>query len=616
MYCVAGIRDTVTIQQNSLQSLLFPEIPLKPGENIILSDLERDSYEKLARKTPITLWPNQVRKIVLYNSLAQPREQLIQVRTNTSNVKIVDNEGNDVVYQINPVWDTSESNTKLWIAADEFEVVFIAKLKELSLTTYSLMYSDQNEAKLATIYCNKCHRKASIITNTDSTIQKQNEVLKSKFKIKTIPTGDIQLENHKFKILFNGNTGFMKSVTRKHSPKIMQCGIQFAAYRSAQFHSGAYLFMPDPNERDIEKDVLQQYKDQMSIIIASGAVSSEITVIYGPFLVHSVAIYHLEDSVLADGIYTESTVDFENPPKNRETELFMRIISDVQNGETPEFYTDQNGFQIQKRVKVEKIGIEGNYFPITTMAYIQDDNVRLSLLTDHAQGASSWQPGFLEVMLDRRTLYDDSRGMGEGLVDNRKTVNKFWILIEDVAQLKGDKKGQSKRFENSDDTFEKGEVVRSFNVPTEPLEAAKPESYPRASLFANQLSNGLNYPVGIFIVDHEYQETVPKRFELLGGQFPCDTHLMTLRTQPDSVYSQFPSSSALLVVHRQGYDCAVSRNFSCTLSKFESGLKHVQIKEIQAKTLTGIDNLPDNVKQLSDIYIEPMTLKTFNMTFV
>jgi alpha-mannosidase len=611
-----GIRDTVSIQQNSLQSLLFPKIPIKPGESIVLSDLERDSYEKLPRKTPIPVWTKQERKIVLYNSLAQPREQLVQVRTNTSNVKIVDSEGNDVAFQVNPVWDTSEGNTKLWIAADEFEVVFIAELKELSITTYGLVYTEESESKLATIYCNKCHRKASVVTNTDSTIQKQSEVLKSKFKIKNIPPGDIQLENHKFKILFNGNTGFMKTVTRKHSPKIMQCGIQFAAYRSAQFHSGAYLFMPDPNERDIEKDVLQQYKDQMSIIITSGPVSSEITVVYGPFLVHSVTIYHLEKSSLADGIYIESTVDFENPPKNRETELFMRVVSDVQNGEPPEFYTDQNGFQIQKRTKVEKIGIEGNYFPITTMAYIQDDNIRLSLLTDHAQGAASWQPGFLEVMLDRRTLYDDSRGMGEGLVDNKKTVNKFWLLIEDVVHLKSDKKGHPRRFENSDDTFEKGDVIRSFNVPTDPAEPAKLESYSIPSLYANQMSNILNYPAGIFILDHEHQKNVDKNMQLISKQFPCDTHLMTLRTQPDSVYSQFPSSSALLVLHRQGYDCAVSSNFTCNLSKFESAFEHVVVKEIQAKSLTGIDNLPDNIQQLSDIYVESMTLKTFNMTFV
>lgn len=611
-----GIRDTVSIQQNSLQSLLFPKLPLKAGESVVLSDLERDSYEKLPRKTPINLWPKQERRIVLYNSLAQIREQLVQVRVNTSNVKVSDIQGGDVAFQINPVWDTSESNTKLWIAADEYEVIFVAKLNALSITTFKVFYSEETSSRMATIYCNKCHRKAAILTNTDSTVQKSPEILKSKFKIKNIPTGDIQLENHKFKILFNGNTGFMKTVTRKHSPKIMQCGVQFAAYRSAQFHSGAYLFMPDPNERDIEKDVLQQYKDQMSIIITSGSVSSEITVIYGPFLVHSTAIYHSEDSSFADAISLESTVDFESPPKNRETELFMRIVSDVQNGEPPEFYTDQNGFQIQKRVKVEKIGVEGNYYPITTMAFIQDENIRLSLLTDHAQGAASWQPGFLEVMLDRRTLYDDSRGMGEGLVDNRKTVNRFWLLIEDVIPIKNSRKVHNKRFENSDDTFEKGDVVRNFNQPTDPIEPLKQESYTIPSLYANQMSNILNYPIGIFILDSEHHDGVEKDFTLIDQSFPCDTHLLTLRTQPDSVYSQFPSSSALLVLHRQAYDCAVHSNYTCSSSKLDSEFQFVKVKEIQSKTLTGIDNLGENVQFLSDISIEPMTLKTFNMTFV
>lgn len=295
---------------------------------------------------------------------------------------------------------------KLWVAADEFEVVFIAKLPELSVTLFSLVYDQSTSDKLATIYCKKCQRKTTIISDNNI----KTEVLKSSFNIKDIPPGDIQLENNKFKVLFNGNTGFMKTVTRKHNPKIMQCGIQFAAYRSAQFHSGAYLFMPDPNERDYEKDVLQQYKDQKSIVITTGPVSTKIAVSYGPFLHHKVTIYLVENSTLSNGIFIENTVDFESPPKNRETELFMRIISDVQNGEPPEFYTDLNGFSMQKRIKVERIGLEGNYFPITSMAYIEDNNVRLSLLTNHAQGAASWQPGFLEVMLDRRTLYDDSRG--------------------------------------------------------------------------------------------------------------------------------------------------------------------------------------------------------------
>lgn len=331
---------------------------------------------------------------------------------------------------------------------------------------------------------------------------------------------------------------------------------------------------------------------------------------------HTVTIYLVENSTLTNAISIENTVDFENPPKNRETELFMRIVSDIQNGEPPEFYSDLNGFNMQRRIKVDKIGLEGNYFPITSMAYIQDNNVRLNLLTNHAQGVASWQPGFLEVMLDRRTLYDDSRGMGEGLVDNRKTVTKYWLLIEDISQVKTENTAQQKRFENSDDTFEKGDIVRSFNIPTEPVESVKQESFSRPSLYANHLSNLLNYPAGIFIVDPEHQVNVNKSFKFMNKPLPCDVHLLTLRTQPDAVYSQFPSSSALMVLHRQGYDCAVNSNYSCDVHKFDKDIsfEFINVKDIDLKSLTGVETL-SNLQSLSDVYIEPMSLKTLNVTF-
>ncbi|KAG5878957.1 hypothetical protein JTB14_036539 [Gonioctena quinquepunctata] len=606
-----GLRDTTNIQQNALKSLVFPNIPIKSGQNLILSDLERESFEKLPKKTPLQIGSigiNQTQKVLIYNSLSRPQEHVIQLRVNTDNVKVTDSEGNDILYQINPVWDTSDL-TKLWIAADEFEVVFISRLPELSVTTFHLVYAQANDNKFAIVYCKKCQNETKLVHNGNDMKSKQ---LKSKFVIKDLPPADIQLENNKFQILFNGNTGFMKSVTRKHNPKIMQCGLQFAAYKSAQFHSGAYLFMPDPNEREYEKDVLEQYKDQKVVVITAGPVSTEITVIYGPFLMHTVTVY--QNSTLSNGIAIENIVDFENPPKNRETELFMRIISDVQNGEPPEFYTDLSGFNMQKRVKVERIGLEGNYFPTTTMAYIEDNNLRLSLLTNHAQGAASWQPGFLEVMLDRRTLYDDSRGMGEGLVDNRKTSSKYWLLIEDISKVKAEYKQQDKRFDT--DVFEKGEVMRSFNLPTESAEPAKQDAFSRPSLFANHMSNLLNYPAGVFFVDPEYQTSVNHSFKLLNKPTPCDVHLLTLRTQPDAVYSQFPSSSALMVVHRQGYDCAVSSNFSCDIHRFDkdTSFEFVSVKDIELKSLTGLDTFY-SLQSLGEIYVEPMSLKTLNVTF-
>nr|XP_022907200.1 alpha-mannosidase 2 [Onthophagus taurus] len=591
-----SIHDTVKLQQLCLESLLFGGYQKKPNKNAILSDIEIDSYEKLPKKTIINVGKDLIKRLVLFNSLAQDQEHIVQVRITSPKVKVTDEHGKEVLIQVNPVWNSTESNTRLTIVENEYELFFIAKIPALTVVTYNVTYSE-SASNLATIYCNKCHLK-DFSDNYDQNIVITPQYLPSKFKIRNMQIGDIQLENRKFKLLFDGRSGFLKSVTQKNNLKIIQSSIQFLAYKSAQYHSGAYLFMPDPNERDVERDVLSDYKDHVSIIITSGNVASELTVIYGPFLVHTVRIYHPESSNLSNGVYIENEIDFENPPKNRETELFMRIVTDIQNGDPPQFYTDLNGFQMQKRVKVEQIGIEGNYFPITTMTYIEDDKLRLSLITNHAQGAASWQPGFLEVMLDRRTLYDDSRGMGEGVIDNRKTLNKFWLLFENYENE------EPKRFASH--RIDKREAIED-----------KAE-FSRPSLFANHLSNSLNYPVGIFVVSDEFSKLkLEPNLKLINKEFPCDYHVLTFRTQADPIYSQFPSNFALLVLHRQGYSCRIDSNYNCKKLNIDRDAKFelLKIENIQPVTLTGLDKDGDSIEDLSEMRLSPMSLQSYNFTF-
>ncbi len=41
----------------------------------------------------------------------------------------------------------------------------------------------------------------------------------------------------------------------------------------------------------------------------------------------------------------------------------------------------------------------------------------MTVLTDRAQGCSSMEDGDLEIMVHRKTLLDDSRGVGEPIAD-------------------------------------------------------------------------------------------------------------------------------------------------------------------------------------------------------
>lgn len=61
--------------------------------------------------------------------------------------------------------------------------------------------------------------------------------------------------------------------------------------------------------------------------------------------------------------------------------------------------------------------MSGNYYPITSKISLKDEErrLKLSLLTDRAQGGTSMKDGEIEMMVHRRLLKDDAFGVGEAL---------------------------------------------------------------------------------------------------------------------------------------------------------------------------------------------------------
>lgn len=59
--------------------------------------------------------------------------------------------------------------------------------------------------------------------------------------------------------------------------------------------------------------------------------------------------------------------------------------------------------------------VAGNYYPCNAAAAIKDANAQLTILVDATQGVGSIVDGQMELMVHRRVLADDSRGVGEPL---------------------------------------------------------------------------------------------------------------------------------------------------------------------------------------------------------
>lgn len=102
-------------------------------------------------------------------------------------------------------------------------------------------------------------------------------------------------------------------------------------------------------------------------------------------------------------------------------EYVIKYITDFKTRE--EFFTDSNGRQIIKRKRDKRAtwefdytdSLPANYYPVTNKIFITDERLKLTVLTDRAQGGTSAIDGEIELMLHRRLLLDDSQGLLEAL---------------------------------------------------------------------------------------------------------------------------------------------------------------------------------------------------------
>lgn len=233
------------------------------------------------------------------------------------------------------------------------------------------------------------------------------------------------------------------------------------------------------------------------------------------------------------------------------------------------FYTDLNGLQLVRRKTVSKLPIQGNFYPMPTMAVLQNDTYRLSILSaqplgvaslergtvlqdhrthrsltlSHHVTCSSLSAGWLEVMLDRRLNQDDQRGLSQGVKDNKLTAAHFRLLLE--------KRTQQAEVGGVSVTPDPGawcvHVVMSLLC----LQAAPQLAYP-SLLAISSLDRLLHSPhISFTSSSSKILPHIPGSLSLLGTTLPCDIHLLSLR----SLSTQYDQSLVGLLLHRRAFDC-------------------------------------------------------------
>jgi len=490
-------------------------------------------------------------KILLFNSLAQSRNELIRFIIDRHDVAVLDRFGTKVITQIGPVWNVL-GKKKL----DIFEIAFMAELSAMAFTSFNIIAVDEKPGLNVNVI--EYGSELSLYQNEQIIIE--NDFIQAKI---SAFNGQLLALNQK------------KNILKLKLPKQNKLNLKLLTYTSRR--SGAYIFAPSGPATN------EHFKTARLSRVITGPVFSE-AVIYHSSVTQILRIVNCS-CILATVLEVNNIVDIQHLD---DRELIMRFNSAIQNADV--FYTDQNGYQTVERKQFSNFVLEANYYPSTSIVYIEDLKSRLTIIHSQPVGVSSLGQGSIEIMLDRRLKYDDGRGLGEGILDNRRVLSRFYVIFEHHEQQ------------------EEAPVLESSKVLSVPSRTAmiladRLRDFPIISIS--------NYPINKFPI-----------FSPLRAPLPCDTILVNLRM----LGSSFPKHSAALIIHRRSYvsldQASDVGNLECSIisdEKFElipdDMFKDVSVRKV---TLTSL-SLINNIQQLEPDQSFPLAanrLYTFKFLYL
>jgi len=236
--------------------------------------------------------------------------------------------------------------------------------------------------------------------------------------------GCVVLENDFLALDFcNGSLASITDKVSKISTKAAQSWHWYRASvgnNESDQASGAYVFRPNSS-------AASAIPGEPAAKIVRGPLADEVHQNFGPWISQRVRL--AKGARHVEFTYTVGEIPVDD---NIGKEIVTRITTSIDNKGA--CFSDSNGREMLSRQRdyrpTWKLNqteeVAGNYFPVTTALFIRDHGSQLTLLTDTAQaGTGCIHDGEIEVMVHRRLLKDDSRGVGEPL-NETEYVTPYW----------------------------------------------------------------------------------------------------------------------------------------------------------------------------------------------
>ncbi|GLT27153.1 hypothetical protein SLA2020_021770 [Shorea laevis] len=362
--------------------------------------------------------------VVVYNPLGWRRDETIRIPVLTAKLVVKDSEGREIESQLLPVSNSTlrirDHSVKAYLGKIPTETVkywvaFSASVPPLGFSTYIIETAKQTGA-----------------TSTFSTV-----FTSEGSENKTIAVGQGNL-----KLLYSADEG--KLIRYVNSRNLVTASTEqsysyYSGYAGTDKDpqaSGAYVFRPNGT-------IPIKSQSQAQLTIIQGPLLDEVHQQLSPWISQVTRVYKGKEHAEVEFSIGPIPVD-----DGIGKEIITQITTTMKTNGT--FYTDSNGRDFIERIRDFRKDwdlevnqpVAGNYYPINLGIYMQDESTELSVLVDRSLGGSSLVDGQIELMLHRRLLHDDVRGVGEVLnetvcvtiCEGLTIQGKFYLRIDHIGE--------------------------------------------------------------------------------------------------------------------------------------------------------------------------------------